>query len=207
MPRRICARNRVALLRCESRRKEAGLDFDWLPSVWWAKWVWFLLGPFVQEDVAILTTAGYATGAGRPKWTIFMVLWFGVWLSDIWKYWIGRWVHTHPKAKAARQVGRMQSLERDVKKRLGLTLIGVRFVPLARIPTYAACGYFGVKYWRFCLWIAVAAFIYIAIAFTIFDLLGQMFIERYRWVAIVIAAVFLIGMAWAAWRRSHPERG
>ena len=181
------------------------MDFGWLPDVWWAKWVWFVFGPFVQEDLAILTTAGYATGPGRPKWTIFLVLWFGVIISDLWKYFIGTFILTHPKAKAARDLRRIQSLERDVKKRLGLTLIGVRFVPLARIPTYAACGYFGVKYWRYALYIAVAAFIYIAIAFTIFDLLGEMFIERYRWVAIVVAGVFLIGMAVAAWRRSHPD--
>ena len=179
--------------------------FDWLPNVWWAKWVWFALGPFVQEDVAIITTAAYATGEGARKWTIFAVLWMGVIASDLWKYYIGWFVLKHPKARDARQIGRIQALERDVKRKLGWTLMSVRFVPLARIPTYAACGYFGVRYWRYAFWIAAASFMYVALAFAVMELFGAMFVERYRWVLGAAAGALVLFLGWRTWRRTHPD--
>jgi len=179
------------------------VGFEWLPDIWWAKWVWFLLGPFVQEDLAILSTASFATGPGQKKWTIFGVLWIGVILSDLWKYYIGWFILKHPKARDARELQRIQALEQDVKKRLGLTLMSVRFVPLARIPTYAACGYFGVRYWRYAFWIAAASFAYIALAFLILDLFGAMFVEQYRWVLAAVAGVFMAFMAWRTWSRTR----
>ena len=176
------------------------MGFEWLPDIWWAKWAWFLLGPFVQEDLAILTTAGFATGRNQPTWTILGVLWVGVIASDLWKYFIGTWILRHPKAKAARKVDRMQAMEAGVKRRLGWTLMTVRFVPLARIPTYAACGYFGVKYWRYAFWIALASLSYIALAFLFYRLLGAMFVEEYRWVLAWVAGALLAFMAWRTWR-------
>lgn len=174
--------------------------FEWLPDIWWAKWVWFLLGPFVQEDLAILTTTGFATGSGQTRWRIMGVLWLGVILSDLWKYYIGVWILKHPKARRARNRDKVQAMEADVNKRLGWTLMTVRFVPLARVPTYAACGYFGVRYWRYAVWIVVASFAYIALAFAAFGLMGAIFVESYRWVLAWIAGAVLAIMSWRTWR-------
>ena len=183
-----------------------GVLGDLLGNAWWAKWAWAVFGPLVQEDLAIITTAALATGPRQPTYSLFLAIWFGAVVSDLWKYYIGRWILRHPKARAARNVERIQSLERDVKRRLPSTLLSVRFVPLARIPTYAACGYFGVAYWRYALWITVAAFVYIALAFFVLDMFGTMFLEEYRWVVAVAAGAFLLFSAWRTWRRTHPDR-
>ena len=177
------------------------MGFEWLPDVWWAKWVWFALGPFVQEDVAILTSAGYATRQPRDAWAVLFVLWLGVIASDLWKYFIGTWALTHPKARAARNLDRIQSMEDDVKRHLGVTLMTVRFMPLARIPTYAACGYFGVKYWRYALWIAIASAAYIAVAYAAYKAFGMMVGEQLRWILPIAAGAVLALMAWRVWKR------
>ena len=177
------------------------MGFEWLPDVWWAKWVWFALGAFVQEDVAILTSTGYATRQPEgDRWAVLTVLFFGVVASDLWKYFIGRWALTHPKARAARNLNRIQRMETAVKGNLPLTLLTVRFMPLARIPTYAACGYFGVRYWRYCLWIAVASASYIAVAYLAYKTFGMMVGEQLRWILPVLAGLVLAFMAWRAWR-------
>ena len=179
------------------------MGFEWLPDVWWAKWVWFLLGPFVQEDVAILTSAGYAT-RGEGRGLVLVVLWLGVVASDLWKYFIGTVALRHPKARDARKLDRIQAMESGVKRNLGLTLMTVRFMPLARIPTYAACGYFGVRYWRYAAWIALASASYIALAYGAYELFGMMVGERLRWLLPLAAGLVLVGVAlrvYLSWRK------
>jgi|GEM_PF-1629617 len=171
------------------------MGFEWLPDVWWAKWAWFTLGPFFQEDVAILTSAGYATRGEDSRYLVLFVLWLGVIASDLWKYFIGVVALKHPKARDAKKLDRIQAMEAGVKTNLGVTLMTVRFMPLARIPTYAACGYFKVKYWRFVMWIVFASGTYILLAYTAYRVFGAMVGEQLRWILPVAASVVLASVA------------
>ena len=66
-----------------------------------------------------------------------------------------------------------------------------RFIPLIRIPTYVACGYFKVPYWKFCLGIAVTALLYSAVVFAIVRLLGDLMGEQIKWLLPIIAVIIL----------------
>ena len=76
------------------------------------------------------------------------------------------------------------------------TLFAARFVPMARIPAYVACGYFKVPYWKFCFIIALTATVYTSVIFTIINWVGETMGERYAWLLPVIAvstALLFIG--------------
>ena len=71
-----------------------------------------------------------------------------------------------------------------------MTLFAARFLPLARIPAYVACGFFKVPYWKFCFYIALTASVYTAVIFAICNWLGAALGERFEWI-LPIVAVFL----------------
>lgn len=76
------------------------------------------------------------------------------------------------------------------------TLIAVRFIPLARVPTYLATGFFGVPYIKYWLSIAFSAVLYVTAIFTGFHLLGEIMGEHLKtyapFLALIIASIFIM---------------
>ena len=153
------------------------------------------LGPFVQEDAAVLGAASLS--ANNPDYfpTMFFVILAGLFLSDIWKYWIGWAALKNPRARAFAEKKHVAELQDKVQRYTLATLFGARFVPLARIPAYVACGFFRVPYWKFCIMIALTATIYTGIIFTICHLVGEVMGERFEWLlpilGVAIALLFV----------------
>ena len=155
--------------------------------------VFFL--PFIQEDVAVMTAA--SLGANNPSYfpTIFLVILAGLILSDIWKYWIGWAALRHPRARAFADKKRVIELQDKVQEHPLITIFTVRFVPLARVPAYVACGFFQVPYWKYCLFIAFSATIYTSIIFAIFFWVGESIADQFKWLlpvgGIFVALLFV----------------
>lgn len=143
-------------------------------------------GPFVQEDAAVLGAASLS--ANNPDYfpTMFFVILAGLFFSDIWKYWIGWAALKNSRARAFAEKKHVADLQNKVQRYTLVTLFGARFLPLARIPAYVACGFFRVPYWKFCLMIALTATVYTAVIFTICHLLGEVMGERFEWLLPII---------------------
>ena len=143
-------------------------------------------GPFVQEDAAVLGAASLS--ANNPDYfpTMFFVILAGLFFSDIWKYWIGWAALKNSRARAFAEKKHVADLQDKVQRYTLVTLFGARFLPLARIPAYVACGFFRVPYWKFCLMIALTATVYTAVIFTICHLLGEVMGERFEWLLPII---------------------
>lgn len=150
------------------------------------------LGPFVQEDAAVLAAASLSVNEMRPFGLIYGTVLAGLIMSDIWKYWIGWAALRNPKARAYADKQKAADLGDKVKRHLGATIFAARFVPFSRIPAYVACGFFGVKYWRFCLFVAASAWLYVSIIFLIFHALGEVMGEQLRWFVPVVGFSVLI---------------
>jgi len=170
----------------------------------WLIYLAILLGPFVQEDAAVVAAATYSASKPEQFPLAFIVILIGLIASDIWKYWIGYAGHRSSRLRAMAENDRVASFRDKVSRNLVITLIGVRFLPLARVPAYIACGYFKVNYLRFCAVIALTAIMYVTAVFAACHLLGEVFGDRLEWIlgsiaAVVVGvAVFVMGWRWWA---------
>ena len=154
-----------------------------------------LFGPFIQEDAATFAAAGLAASQVKETVPLFLTILLGLFLSDIWKYWIGWGALKHPHARDYAERERVMAMAYGVQNNLFKALMFGRFIPLIRIPTYVACGYFKVPYWKFCIGIAVTALLYTIAVFAIVRILGEIMGDKITWILPIIAIVALIGAA------------
>lgn len=159
---------------------------NWLMDSPLLPYVSVFFGPFVQEDAAVLLAASLS--ANNPKYfpTMFFVILAGLILSDIWKYWIGWAALKNDRARAFAERKHVADLKDKVQRYTVATLFGARFIPLARVPAYVACGFFGINYLKFCLIIALTATVYTLFIFAICHVLGEVMGERFEWLLPII---------------------
>lgn len=153
-----------------------------------------LLGPFIQEDAAVLAAATLSATDMAHTVPILIAIYIGLFLSDIWKYWIGWAALRNDRARAFTERKHVADMKDKVQRYTLTTLLTARFVPLARIPAYVACGFFSVSYPKFCLYIAFTAFLYVAVIFTACHLLGTILGEKLMWVMPIVAGGVIISV-------------
>ncbi len=173
----------------------------------WLLYLGVFVGPFVQEDAAVIAAASLSAADSAHFPVIFFVILFGLFVSDIWKYWIGRAAHTSSRARAYAEREHVLEFRGKVRRNLFMTPMTARFVPLARVPVYIACGYFKVSYARFCAIIFVTAFVYCAVIFAICHALGELFGDRIEMIVMSIGAVVaLVAITAFGIRRARKRR-
>lgn len=152
----------------------------------WILYLGIFFGPFVQEDAAVIAAASLSAADSSHFPIIFFVILAGLFLSDIWKYWIGYAAHTSSRARAYAEREHVLEFRGKVRRNLFMTLLTARFVPLARVPVYVACGYFKVSYPKFCLFIFFTALPYCIVIFTLCHGLGEVFGNRIELILLSI---------------------
>lgn len=152
----------------------------------WILYLGIFFGPFVQEDAAVIAAASLSAADATHFPVIFFVILAGLFVSDIWKYWIGYAAHTSSRAKAYAEREHVAEFSDKVRRNLFMTLLTARFVPLARVPVYVACGYFKVSYPKFCLFIFFTALPYCVLIFALCHGLGEVFGDRIEFILLSI---------------------
>ena len=139
----------------------------------WLVYLCALIGPFIQEDAAVLGAASASvSGVGKPL-GMFIAITIGLTVSDLWKYWLGRAAISQPWAKKHAEGPRILKAKDSIVHNLGKSIMIARFVPGTRIPLYIAAGFFQASFLKFSAFIFLSALIYISIAFGLFHLLGE----------------------------------
>ncbi|WP_298911865.1 VTT domain-containing protein [uncultured Algimonas sp.] len=172
----------------------------------WLLYLGIFLGPFVQEDAAVIAAASLSAADADHFPVIFAIILAGLFLSDIWKYWIGRAAHTSSRARAYAEREHVTTFRGKVRRNLFATLLTARFLPLARIPVYVACGYFKVRYARFCLFIFITALMYCIVIFTLCHFLGELFGDRIELIIPTIAVIVVAVAVIALWIKRSRTR-
>ncbi len=158
----------------------------------WLLYLGLFIGPFVQEDSAVIGAASLSITKSDHWISIFAVVLAGLITSDSWKYWLG-WAAKHHKwASKYAKNERMLKLKDAVLDHSIKTLIAVRFLPFARIPTYLATGFFGVPYIKYWCSIAFSAFLYVITIFCAFHILGEILGEKLKTYMPFVAVGILI---------------
>lgn len=160
----------------------------------WYLYAGIFFGPFVQEDAAVIGAATLCATDPQHFPAVFFIILVGLFVSDIWKYWIGYSAHASSRARKWADKDKVAALSNHVQSHAFKTLLIARFVPLARIPTYVACGYFKVNYAKFCLYIFITALLYCAVIFTLIHLLGEVFGEQMEIVTGIFGAIAIIAI-------------
>jgi len=172
----------------------------------WLIYMGLFFGPFVQEDTAVFTAASYSATVPDDWLKVFLIIWTGLCLSDLWKYWLGWAALRHPKARKFAEKEKVMAFHAKIKEHAFISLIGVRFMPLARVPAYVACGFFKVSYTLFATAIIFSAFLYCCAIFAVCHLLSELFNDRLKMmlpaIALTLIAVFIFGQ-WI-YRRLNP---
>ena len=170
---------------------------EWLQQIFadysWGIYLVVFIGPFIQEDAAIVGAAAASAGGGGNPVALFIVLLTGLIFSDVWKYWLGRYAVTHPKARHYAEKPRVLAFRDRIVNKLGLSLLTVRFVPGTRIPFYLAAGFFKAPFPKFITILCSTAFAYVALAFALLHLLGMALGEEVRkWMPVAVIALVLV---------------
>lgn len=168
----------------------------------WLIYLGVFFGPFVQEDAAALAAATLSVNQIASTPLLFIAITLGLFVSDIWKYWIGWGALRNARARRFVEKENVAALNDKVTNNLIATLFSARFIPLTRVPTYVACGLFQVNYLKFCLIILLTAFCYAAFIFTLFHLLGEVVGDSLKWALPIIGLTIAgITLAWLFWKK------
>ncbi len=162
----------------------------------WIAYLCALIGPFIQEDAAVLGAASASvSGIGTPLW-MFVAITIGLTISDLWKYWLGRAAISQPWARKHAEGPHVLKAKDSIVHNLGKSIMVARFVPGTRIPLYIAAGFFKASFVKFASFIFLSALIYIGIAFGLFKILGEVAGEeakKYLPIVAIVGFVFLLG--------------
>ena len=172
----------------------------------WVIYLTLLIGPFIQEDLAVIGAAGLSLTLPSMTAPIFATIFIGLTLSDIWKYGIGSFARKNAWANRQAAKPRVAAAKIKIKDNPGKTLMAVRFIPFTRIPAYIAAGFVKVPYALFCFWVALSALLYIAIIFGLFHMLGMVVGERIK-TYLPLGALACVGafLLWK-WLSSRQSR-
>ncbi len=155
----------------------------------WFVYLCAIIGPFIQEDAAVLGAASASvSGLGTPI-GMFIAITIGLTLSDLWKYWLGRAAISQPWAKKHAESPRILKAQDSIVHNLGKSIMIARFIPGTRIPLYIAAGFFRASFIKFTVFIFLSALIYIGIAFGLFNLLGEVAGEEAKKYLPIVAIV------------------
>lgn len=161
------------------------------------------IGPFVQEDAAIL---GAVTAFLHPQTNkmvsrplILVAMFTGLVISDLWKYWIGYAGRTQGWAQAMAKKRAVGLVGDKIVAHPGKTLMLARFIPGTRIPAYVAAGFFGVDFGRFAIWIVVSGAAYVCVAWAVLSTVGMVAGKAGQlYVGIGLMVILISSAGWSA---------
>lgn len=163
----------------------------------WAIALAIVLATFVLEDVATIAAAFLAATGEIPPMAALTALFIGIFVGDLGLYGLGAAARTRAWARNLIGEGRMAKGRAWLKRRYVTALIGARFMPGFRLPTYAASGFLKLPFWPFASVAAGAGLIWTTLIFSLVFFFGVMIVENlgvWRWaVAAVLVALILAG--------------
>lgn len=123
----------------------------------------FLVAPFIQEDSALLSAIAVASTGMSWAAGILAAALTGLILCAMCKYALGAASTRLGGVRALSSAGIVVRGRQVLQRRLGLSLITVRFVPGTRIPLYLACGAAGAPLGKFAACVALSGAAYLGV--------------------------------------------
>jgi membrane protein DedA with SNARE-associated domain len=172
--------------------EEAGTLLLALGSNPWAIAAAIVLATFILEDVATVAAALLAADGMITPSLALTALITGIFVGDCLLYGLGAAARTRAWAKRLIGEERMAKGRAWLKRRYVPALIGARFMPGLRLPTYTSSGFLNLPFVPFAFVAAAAGIMWTTLLFSLVFFFGVMTVEHlgaWRW---WIAAAFAL---------------
>ncbi|MGF1510711.1 MAG: VTT domain-containing protein [Myxococcota bacterium] len=189
---------------------EAGMDplgFGLADQAEPIKGLMLALATLILEDPATVS-GGLLVADGRIGfWTAYAALCVGIAAGDLGLYGLGRWFG--PRVKRFKWVDEAgwERASAWLDRRLIMAVVGSRFIPGARLPTYVAAGALKMSFLRFAGLAILASTVWATLLLVLTVRLGEAFLPHlggFKWAAfgVVLAAAILPSLAGRLSRRA-----
>lgn len=188
--------------------EEAGTLLLALGTNPWAIAAAIILATFVLEDVATIAAAVLAADAMISPWAALAALITGIFVGDLLLYGLGAAARTRDWARRLIGEKRMEKGRNWLKRRYVSALIGARFMPGLRLPTYTSSGFLALPFLPFAGVSAGATFVWTTTIFSIVFFFGVMTVDSlgmWRWSIAAVALILVLLGPYVVRRFVAPE--
>ncbi|MEQ1863032.1 MAG: VTT domain-containing protein [Micropepsaceae bacterium] len=177
--------------------QDVGMLFLSLGSNPWAIAIVIVAATFVLEDVATVAAALLAADNMIAPSLALTALFVGIFIGDLGLYGLGAAARSREWARRMIGERRMTKGRAWLKRRYVTALLGARFTPGFRLPTYSASGFLGLPFLTFAAVSAGASLVWTGLIFSLVFYFGPMIVENlgiWRWaLAAALLALILAG--------------
>ncbi len=176
----------------------------------WAIAVAIVLATFVLEDVATVAAALLAADHMITPSLALAALVTGIFVGDCLLYGLGAAARTRDWPKHFIGEERMAKGRAWLKRRYVPALIGARFMPGLRLPTYTSSGFLSLPFVPFALVAAAAGIVWTTLLFSLVFFFGVTTGEHlgaWRWSIAAIFAILIFAAPYIVQRFAPADRG
>ena len=156
-----------------------------------------IIATFILEDPATVGAALVAVEGFIDPYLALIALYIGIFVGDLGLYGLGRLATKYWRVREFLKRKGMVATSNWLDGWMVSAIIGARFVPGMRLPTYTACGLFKLSFTKFSLTTFIAVFFWTSALFAVSYLAGEYVVAQlgeWRWVigvGLVVATIFL----------------
>ncbi len=153
--------------------------------------LFLFLFTFVLEDVATVSAALLTSYDYIPWQGAYLSLLAGIVIGDLGLYGLGYAASHFKWAQNLLERKKVMLANSWLSTREVPAIVGARFIPGARLPTYAAMGFFRLSFVKFVVTVLFASVVWTSVLFSIILLLGDVFVDQLE-VWRIPFAIFMI---------------
>jgi membrane protein DedA with SNARE-associated domain len=161
----------------------------------WFQAAAIITGTFILEDAATVAAAMQVEDKALPLWLALISLYAGIVLGDLGLYALGRLSAHIPWVARQLPPHRQETIRAWIDGRIFKVVLGSRFLPGLRLPTYTTCGFVGADLRQFTLAAIIATGAWTSLLFTTSLRVGHFLMDHlgaWRWAGAAGFAVFII---------------
>lgn len=140
---------------------------------WFKESVVIFFLTFIHEDAAILAAGFSKVENGLPLLFAYVPVYLGIVAGDVLIYWLGRLAQSNKWLRSKIIGPKVERINLWLNNHLVRVLVVCRLTPGLLFPTFVACGWFKVPFWRFATVSIVAGAVYSSIVLTFIILFGE----------------------------------
>jgi membrane protein DedA with SNARE-associated domain len=147
---------------------------------------------FIHEDAAILAAGFSRVENGLPLLYAYFPVYFGIVAGDVLIYGLGRLAQTNKWLRSKIIGPKIERIKLWLEAHLVRVLVLCRLTPGFLFPTFVACGWFKIPFWRFATVSIFAGAVYSSIVLTIVILFGNAVLFHlgyWAWAVLVVLVI------------------
>jgi membrane protein DedA with SNARE-associated domain len=175
-------------------------------ALWLKEGIVIFFLTFLHEDAAILAAGFAEVEHGLPLLYAYLPLYLGIVVGDVLIYGLGRLAQTNRWLRTRIIGPKVERLRLWLETHLVRVLVVCRLTPGLLFPTFVACGWFKIPFWRFATVSIIAGAVYSSIVLTIVILFGDLVLFHlgyWAWaaLALVVIAIAIRNSRKARWSK------